>query len=60
MSVDIIVRLPRIHGDEPFSDGFVVGIDVFDPVYAGMDPASGQTLPADYHLPRIHGDEPCV
>ena len=26
-----------MHGDEPFPDGFVVGIDVFDPVYTGMN-----------------------
>ena len=29
--------LLRMHGDEPFPDGFVVGIDVFDPVYTGMN-----------------------
>ena len=28
--------LPRIHGDEPFPDGFVVGIDAFAPVYTWM------------------------
>ena len=34
---DTSANLPRVHGDEPFPDGFVVGIDAFAPVYTGMN-----------------------
>ena len=31
-------HLPRIHGDEPFPDGFVVGVDAFEPRVHGDEP----------------------
>ena len=41
--------LPRIHGDEPFPDGFVVGIDAFNPRIHGDEPIDGSDF-GDYRL----------
>ena len=35
---DTSANLPRMHGDEPFPDGFVVGVDAFEPRVHGDEP----------------------
>ena len=37
-SSDTSANLPRMHGDEPFPDGFVVGVDAFEPRVHGDEP----------------------
>ena len=35
----IFPNLPRMHGAEPFPDGFVVGVDAFEPRTCGDEPS---------------------
>lgn len=35
---EMLRHLPRTHGDESFPDGFVVGVDAFEPRVHGNEP----------------------